>query len=151
MSFRDGMLQARGQIVFIAALLCSTAAIVYLEYFDTTGRIRDQVIAAQATTGSKAPVLAPDFVGTAMQMGEDAYGADPSTAGNRAAALNAAVLGLSQGLGQPAQHRQSLEQVIATLEAEAPSAAQEVAPALALVAAAVPDLEPRVRALLARQ
>ena len=151
MSFRDGMLQARGQIVFIAALIFSTVAIVYLEYLDTTGRIRDQVIAAQAVTGAVAPPLAPEVVGSAMQRGRDAYGTDSSTAGNRAAALNAAVLGLAQGLDQPAQHRQLLEQVIATLEAEAPSSAREVAPALALVAAAVPDLEPRVRALLARQ
>ena len=43
MTFREGLLQARGQIVFILALAISTGVIIYLESLDTDSRIRSRV------------------------------------------------------------------------------------------------------------
>jgi hypothetical protein len=154
MSFREGLLQARGQIIFIAALVCSTAVIVQLEYLDTTERIRQQVLAAASTTGEPMGSLSPELGEIApavINEGRDAYAADPGEPGARVAALNAAVLGLAHGVGQARQHMNSIEQVVSGLEAETGQDIGPVAPALLLTAAAVPDLEARIRALLARQ
>jgi hypothetical protein len=154
MSFREGLLQARGQIIFIAALVCSTAVIVQLEYLDTTSRIRQQVLAAASTTGEATGSLSSTLAEMAplvIDQGRDAYAADPGEPGARAAALNAAVLGLAHGLGQARQHLNAIEQIVRELEAGTGQDVAPVAPALLLTAAAVPDLEGRISALLTRQ
>jgi hypothetical protein len=154
MSFREGLLQARGQIIFIAALACSTAVIVELEYLDTTNRIRQQVLAAASTTGETTGALSPtlaEIASSIIDQGRDAYVADPREPGARAAALNAAVLGLAHGLGQAREHLNAIEQIVSELEAGTRQDVAPVAPALLLTAAAIPDLEGRIFELLARQ
>lgn len=154
MSFRGGLLQARGQIIFIVALVCSTAVIVQLEYLDTTNRIRQQVLAAVSTTGEATGSLSPtlaEMAPSVIDEGRDDYAADPAAPGARAAALNAAVLGLAQGVGRARQHLDLIEQVVSALEAGSREDIALVAPALMLTGAAVPDLEARISALLARQ
>lgn len=151
MSFREGMLQARGQIVFIAALVCSTAAIVYLEYLDTTGRMRDEVVAAAATTGEATPSWSAEWQSaaqSAISQGQGAYAADPANSIARVAALNAAVIGLAHGIGSAAEHRQAIEKVLTSLETDGSKADEALAPALALVAAASPQYKTRIMALL---
>ncbi|UIJ70432.1 hypothetical protein [Aurantimonas sp. HBX-1] len=52
MTFRDGFLRARGQIVFVLALGLSTGVIVWLERLDTR---RQDEVRQQATSGVVAP------------------------------------------------------------------------------------------------
>jgi hypothetical protein len=55
--FREGLLEARGQIVFILALTVSTAVIIYLEALDTEDRIRGRI--EQALVGDRPAAPAP--------------------------------------------------------------------------------------------
>lgn len=152
MGFKQGLLRARGQIAFLVALACSTGVIIYLETLDAEGRIRDQVVASIAASGEQE--LAPDLEGairTAVDRAREEFTRDPQAAASRAAVLNVTVLGIAQGIGSAAQQRLDAEEVLDLLESEPPEQAEAVAPALALLAAAVPDFLPRVSALLARE
>ncbi|WP_108397268.1 hypothetical protein [Devosia submarina] len=154
MSFRDGLLQARGQIVFIAALVCSTAAIVYLESLDTTERLRAQVVASVMATGSASPSLTPQLrpvIEAAVEDSSRAFEADPATLATQATALDAAVLGLIHGIGTRARHEEIVERILDQLEATDTENALAIAPSLGLAAAAMPDLQSRISALLVRQ
>lgn len=154
MSFRDGLLRARGQIAFLVALVASTAVIIYLETLDAEGRIRDQVVASLAVGGEIEAAPSADLEATveaALGRARDAFALDPQPQANRAAVLNAAVLGIARGIGSSAQHRLDAETVLNLLEGETPGEAQAVAPALVLLAVAVPEYQPRVSALLSRE
>ncbi|SFV27909.1 hypothetical protein SAMN05216456_0391 [Devosia crocina] len=149
MSFREGLLQARGQIAFTAALIVSTAAIIYLEGIDTTARIREQVVADIAVTGSagQPDVRSRSALEAAVDSGRTVYEANPQVPFAQAAALNAAVLGVSQGIGVVAEHHRLVDEIIGTLETSGADAA--IHPALGLVAAAMPQFETRISPLLA--
>jgi hypothetical protein len=152
MGFREGLFRARGQIAFLVALVCSTGVIIYLEMFDAEVRIRDRVLASIAVSGENAlsPALKPSAEAAVAQASTD-YARDPSSAANRAALLNATVLATAQGLGSRAERVRDAEQLLELLENEPPGEAWAVSPALTLLAAAIPDLQPRVSALLARE
>lgn len=153
MRFRDGLLQARGQIAFIAALVVSTGIIIYLESIDTSVRIREQVVANLGITGTPGTPLSSELhksLENAAAAGRAVYAADPALAVNRAAALNAAVLGVAHGLGTVAEHHQLVETVLADLEGASRAEVQELGPALALVSAAMPQYQLKIAALLAR-
>lgn len=154
MSFRDGLLRARGQIAFLVALIASTAVIIFLETLDAEGRIREQVVASLAVGGEAKVAPSADLEATveaALGSARDAYALDPQSRANQAAVLNAAVLGIARGIGSSAQHRLDAETVLNLLEGETPGEAQAVAPALVLLAVAVPEYQPRVSALLSRE
>ena len=152
MGFREGLFRARGQIAFLVALVCSTGVIIYLEMLDAENRIRDRVVASIAVSGENAlaPALKPSAEAAVTQARTD-YARDPMSAANRAALLNAAVLASAQGIGSRAARLRDAEQLLELLENEPPREAQAVAPALTLLAAAIPDFQPRVSALLARE
>lgn len=154
MSIRDGLLQARGQIAFVAALAVSTAVIIYLEAIDTNARIREQVVATIGTTGAVETSLSAsvqDDIEASIDEALKAYEADPSTALNKSAALNAAVLGVAHGIGSARGYHQIVDTVLSGLEAGVVSEVRAAAPALALVSAAMPQYRERISALLARR
>jgi hypothetical protein len=152
MNFRQGLLRARGQIAFLLALVCSTGAIIYLETLDAEGRIRDQVVASVAVSGED------EFATGLRAMTEAAilkargdFARDPKAALNRAGVLNASILAIAQRIGSASQHRLDAEEILEMLEGEPPEQASAIAPALTLLAAAIPDFQPRVSALLTRE
>ena len=153
MSFREGLLQARGQIAFIAALVISTGIIIYLETIDTSARIREQVVATIGTSGTSEMRLSPEVypaLEAAAAAGRAAYAADPTRPVNRAAALNAATLGVAHGFGSLAEQHQMIEAVLLDLQRADRSELEALAPALALVSAAMPQYRSRISALLGR-
>lgn len=152
MGFRQGLLRARGQIAFLAALVCSTGVIIYLETLDAESRIREQVVASIAATGeSEFPLSLRDTAEVALAKARRDFARAPNVAAHRAALLNAAVLGIAQGLGSASQHRSDSEEVLALLDSEPPEQTKVIAPALTLLAAAIPEFEPKISALLARE
>lgn len=146
MSFREGLLQARGQIAFLLALVCSTAVIIYLEAFDTQARIRDQVVAEMAS--GPAAQRSPEFDQAARIAIETARSEFSNLVAHRAAVLNATVLGIAQNLESADVLRQEADKVLTLIEDGDQEQTWQLAPALALLAAAVPEFEPRVVALL---
>lgn len=153
MSFREGLLQARGQIAFIAALAISTGIIIYLENIDTSARIREQVMARLGTTGTADAPLSPELqpsLEAAAATGRAAYAADPSLALNRAAGLNAAALSVAHGFGSIGEQHRIIEAVLADLQGASRVEIQSLAPALALVSAAMPQYQPEISTLLSR-
>jgi hypothetical protein len=147
-AFRDGLLQARGQIVFIFALAVSTGVIIYLESLDTDSRIRSRVQESLVQERrNAAPQEVRDRASAALRRAEEAYGAAPNAAESRAGLL-AALAGATQ-LGsldrEPAQTR--AEAVLRSVEADQAPPAPVLAGALSATAAAFPDLQDRIARL----
>jgi hypothetical protein len=89
-TFREGLLKARGQIAFVTALVLSTAFIIYLEALDTEERIQSRVSAELARQRSPQASMPPPLlsaVTAAIHRAEDAYKQEPDAAANRASVL----------------------------------------------------------------
>jgi len=151
MSSAEGLLRARGQIAFLLALVCSTIAIIYLETFDAEARIREQLIAELAASGSVSASRSPDLeraARTAIDTVAEGSLTDQESTAQKAAALNAAVVGMAHGVGPATTHRRNADQVLNLIEKGDSEQVRTLAPALVLLAAAMPEFEPRVLALL---
>src|SRR5687768_14589972 len=98
MSFGEGLLRARGQIAFLLALACSTIAIIYLETLDVEGRIRTQLTGELGASGSVSASRSDGLeqaARTALNTASEPDLTDPEPVAERAAALNAVVIGIS--------------------------------------------------------
>lgn len=154
MSFGEGLLRARGQIAFLLALVCSTIAIIYLETLDVEGRIRTQLTGELGASGRVSASRSDGLeqaARTALNTASEPDLTDPEPVAERAAALNAVVIGISQGIGPAATHRQNADRVLTLIEDGDSHQIRALAPALVLLAAAMPEFEPRVLALLASE
>jgi hypothetical protein len=90
----------------------------------------------------------PEFEHAAMVAIETTRSEFSNLVAHRAAVLNATVLGIAQNLGPPDVLRQEADRVLTLIENGDQEQIWQLAPALALLAAAVPEFEPRVVALL---
>lgn len=150
MSFREGLLRARGQIAFLLALVGSTVAIIHLETVDAEARIREQLVGELGASGRILGAGSSELAlaaRTAIDAARDGLTNQDSVA-LRAATLNAAVVGISRGIGPAEAHRQEADQVLSLIENGDSQQIRALAPALVLLAAAMPEFEPRVLALL---
>jgi hypothetical protein len=151
MKFREGLLQARGQIAFLLALACSMSVIIYLETLNASERIRAQVVAEAGMTGQSVEPRSDNLtaaVRLAIDNNRVAFDGDPGAPAYQAGMLNAAVLGIAFGVGPVEDKKKDAETVLALIEAGNRQDLWALAPALGLLAAAVPEFESRVLALL---
>ena len=146
MIFREGLLEARGQIVFILALAISTGVIIYLEALDTEDRIRGRI--QEALVGDRSSVAAPgpvaDRARAALRQAEAAYAADRAAPDARAALLTALAGAVQLGTLAAAEARPRAEEVLAAVEADRSASPPGLAAALGVTAAVFPDLQERI-------
>jgi hypothetical protein len=147
--FREGLLEARGQIVFILALTVSTAVIIYLEALDTEDRIRGRI--EEALVGGGAAVSAPapiaDRARAALRRAEEAFAANPAAPESRAALLTALAGAVQLGALGAGEARPRAQAVLAAVEADGAAPPPGLAAALGVAAAAFPDLQERIARL----
>lgn len=148
MVFREGLLQARGQIVFILALAVSTGVIVYLEALDTEDRIRGRIQEALVGPGPAA-VAGPvaERARAALRRAEEAYTADRNAPEARAALLAALSTAVQLRLVGAAEALPRAEEVVAAVEADRTAPPPALVAALSAAAAAFPDLQARIARL----
>jgi hypothetical protein len=152
-TFREGLLKARGQLAFVTALVLSTAVIIYLEALDTEERIQSRVSAELARHRSAAaPVPAPlgEAVAAAMRRAQEAYGREPETAGNRTAMLTSVSSAVQLGIVASQEGLSQVQKVLDDMERKPGERNANVASALAVAAATFPThqepLRPRLTA-----
>ena len=149
MIFREGLLEARGQIVFILALTVSTAVIIYLEALDTEDRIRGRI--EEALVGDRAAVSAPapiaDRARAALRQAEEAFAANQAAPEARAALLTALAGAVQLGTLAPGEARPRAQAVLAAVEADRTAPPPGLAAALGVAAATFPDLQERIARL----
>jgi hypothetical protein len=148
-TFGEGLLQARGQIVFILALAISTGVIIYLESLDTDSRIRSRVedSLARERGGSGASQALRDRAGVTLRRAEEAYSAAPNVAESRAALLVALAGAVELGALDRDEARSRAEGIVQALEREAGPVPPILASALTAAAAAFPSLQDRIARL----
>lgn len=144
-TFRAGLLQARGQIVFIAALAVSTAVIIRLESLDTDSRIRNQVEESLVRErGNIPPAVLRERAAAALRQAEEAYARSPNTSENRAGVLTALAGAVLLGSMERGQAAARLDEVLRAVEADPAPTAPVLAAALSATAAAFPALQERI-------
>ena len=149
MTFREGLLKARGQIAFIIALVLSTAVIMYLEGLDTEERIQSRVsaeLARQSETSVSPPLRTA--VTTGMRRAQEAYEHEPDAAANQgslltfvASAVQLGIIGSAEGLSQ-------VEKILDRLEQKSGEHHATLASALSVTAATFPALQDRISSRL---
>jgi len=148
-TFREGLLKARGQITFVAALAVSTGIIIYLEALDTEDRIESRVAAEIARQKVAGVAVSPPLqaaVGTALRRSEEDYARDPGAPSRTAlltavaAATQLGVLGADEGLARARKILDEMEQGPSERSAALMSA-------LGAAAAAFPTLQERITRL----
>ncbi len=146
MIFREGLLQARGQIVFILALGISTGVIIYLEALDTEDRIRGRVQEALVGSGGAAPTAAPvaERARAALRRAEEAYAANRAAPDARAAMLTSLSAAVQLGLMGSGEARPRAEEILAAIEADRTPPSPLLASALSAASAAFPALQGRI-------
>ena len=152
MTFRDGLLKARGQLVFVTALIFSTAVIIYLEALDTEERIQSRVAAELAQQRRvAAPIPAPlgSALATAMRRAEDAYGRAPGAPASRTAMLASISSAVQLGIVGQAEGLSRVEKVLDDMDRKPAERDDALVSALAAAAATFPPLRERVGRLLA--
>ncbi len=152
MTFRAGLLKARGQITFIAALVISTGVIIYLEALDTEDRIQSRVAAELARQkGSSAPVSSSleASVRTSLERAQAAYAADPAATANRAALLISMSSAVQLGILPQDEGRSGAERVLNDMERQRGEPSAVLASALGAAAIAFPALQERIAGLSA--
>lgn len=149
MTFREGLLKARGQITFVAALAISTGIIIYLEALDTEDRIESRVAAELARQKVAGAAVAPPLqaaVGTALRRSEEDYSRNPGAASRTAlltavaAATQLGALGADEGLARTRRILDEMERGLGERSAALISA-------LGAAAAAFPTLQERITRL----
>ena len=147
MSFREGLLQARGQIVFILALTISTGVIIWLEALDTEQRIQGRVQEALLQGAPRASGPLADRAEAALRRAEEAYARDSRASESRAALLTAQAAAVQLGLRRAEDLRSRTEEVLAGIEADRTPATPGLAAALTAAGAVMPALRERIARL----
>lgn len=150
MSFRTGLLKARGQITFIIALALSTGCIFYLEALDREARIQGQV-ATELSRQRNAPAsVAPAIeaaVRTNLQRSEAAYASAPGDAENQAALLVSLSSAVQLSIVRPEDGFLKAQKVLGDMERMKGETKPVLIAALAAAAVAFPSLQDRIAAL----
>ncbi len=151
MSFREGLLKARGQITFIVALALSTGVIIYLEALDTEERIQSRVTAEVARQRNAPPVSPPieAAVRANLARAEQAYAADPNNAAHRAALLTSLSSAVQLGIRRPDEGLAGAQKVLDGIESQRGDQNPVVGSALGVAALAFPSLQDRITRLSA--
>ena len=151
MTFRDGLLKARGQIAFVTALVLSTAFIIYLEALDTEERIQARVSAELARQRSAPASVSPPLlsaVTTAIRRAQEAYEREPDAAASRASLLASLSSAVQLGIIGSAEGHSQVERILDHIERKPAEQNVTLASALAVTAATFPSLGDRVTRLL---
>ena len=151
MTFRDGLLKARGQLVFVTALIFSTAVIIYLEALDTEERIQSRVSAEVARQRGAPASASPPLVSavtTLVRKAQDAYGQEPEAAANRASVLTSVSSAVQLGIIGSAEGQSRIQRILDDMERRPGERNVALASALAVTAATFPSLQDRVSRLL---
>jgi hypothetical protein len=146
LSFREGLLKARGQITFIVALAISTGFIIYLEALDTEDRIQSRV-ATELARQKNAPAVPPSVeaaVRTNLARAEEAYAADPTNQALRAALLTSLSSAVQLGIRQPDEGLAGARKVLEEIERQRGDQGPVVGSALGAAALAFPQLQERI-------
>ena len=150
MSFRTGLLNARGQITFIIALALSTGVIIYLETLDTEARIQGQV-AAELARQRNAPASIEPRIDAVMRenlsRSEEAFTADPDAAANRAALLVSLSSAVQLSILRPEDGLSRVEKVLSGMERQRNETTPVLVSALGATAVAFPSLQNRIAGL----
>lgn len=154
MSFRDGLLKARGQIAFILALAISTGVIIKLEALDTEERIQARVAeqlalreAASHTSGITAVPASSEArtaVMKALRRAEEAFAASPSAPEPVAALLTALSAAVQVGVLSAAEALPRAEGALASLPAQTGSPPPVLEAAMSAALVSFPSLQGRV-------
>lgn len=151
MTFKEGLLKARGQITFITALAISTVVIVYLEALDTEDRIQSRLATELTRQRSNGIAVSPSLqaaVTSALGRSQEAYMQNPGTAAARAAMLTSlssavqlSIVRMDEGLAQ-------VRKVLDDIEQRPGEQSAVLASALAVTAATFPSTQDRIGSLL---
>ncbi|WP_262268740.1 hypothetical protein [Microvirga yunnanensis] len=150
MTFRDGLLKARGQLTFIAALAISTGIIIYLEALDTEAHIQGRVATELSRQRNAPATVSPAIeaaVRTNLQRSEEAYGADPDSPTTRAALLSTLSSAVQLGILRPEDGLTRAQRVVADMERRRGEPSTVVDAALGSAAVAFPSLQDRIAGL----
>ncbi len=150
MTFREGLLKARGQLTFIAALAISTGIIIYLETLDTEAHIQSRVASEIARRNGSAAEPAPALRGavrSTLAQSEEAYAADPSSATNRAALLISLSTAVRLGILKPEEGLSKAQKVVDEIAQRRGETNIALSSALSAAAATFPSLQERVSTL----
>ena len=148
--FREGLLKARGQLTFVAALAVSTGIIIYLETLDTQARIQNQVATELARQKNAPPSLSPSTeaaIKANLQAAQGAYGANPGIASNRATLLLSVSSAVQVGILRPEDGFAQAQKVLDEIERRPGEPSPVLASALGVAALAFPTLQDRIARL----
>jgi hypothetical protein len=150
LTFREGLLKARGQITFIAALTISTGIIIYLETLDTEERIQGRVATELARQRNAPPSISPAIdarVKANLQRSEEIYSAEPTAAASRAALLTSLASAVQLSILRPEDGLTRAQRVIADMERQTGEVTPVLNSALGTAAVAFPSLQDRIAGL----
>ncbi|WP_134500352.1 hypothetical protein [Microvirga pakistanensis] len=150
MSFRTGLLRARGQITFIIALALSTSFIIYLETLDTEARIQGQVATELSRQRNAPAFVAPATdaaVRASLQRAEESYAAAPDAAVNGAALLASLSAAVQLSILKPEDGLSRAQRVLSDAEGRKGEIAPVFVAALGTAAVAFPSLQDRIARL----
>jgi hypothetical protein len=150
LTFREGLLKARGQITFIAALTISTGIIIYLETLDTEERIQGRVATELARQRNAPPTISAAVdarVRANLQRSEEIYSAEPTTAASRAALLTSLASAVQLSILRPEDGLTRAQRVIADMERQTSEVTPVLVSALGAAAVAFPTLQDRIASL----
>ncbi|MBM1170856.1 hypothetical protein [Microvirga arabica] len=150
MTFREGLLKARGQITFIAALAISTGIIIYLETLDTEERIQGRVASELSRQRNAPPNISPVVearVRANLQRTEAIYSAEPIAAASRAALLTSLASAVQLSILRPEDGLARAQRVIADMERQTGEVTPVLVSALGAAAVAFPILQERIASL----
>jgi hypothetical protein len=150
LTFREGLLKARGQLTFIAALAISTGIIIYLEALDTEERIQGRV-ATELSRQRNAPAsISPSIeeaVRANLRKSEEAYASDPAAAANRAALLVSLASAVQLNILKPEDGFARVQRVVSDMEHQKGETSPVLTAALGSAAVAFPSLQDRIAGL----
>jgi hypothetical protein len=150
LTFREGLLKARGQITFIVALALSTGVIIYLEALDTEERIQSRVTTELARQRNAPATVSPSIeaaVRANLTRAEQAYAADPGNEAHRAALLTSLSSAVQLGIRKPDEGLSGAQRILDEIEGQPGDRNPAVASALGAAALAFPSLQERIAKL----
>jgi hypothetical protein len=148
-SFRQGLLAARGQIAFVSALAVCTAVIIHLENLDTEERIRERVATelARGQAPASPPAASPAdraVADAALRRAEEAHGARPESPDAQAALITALSAAVQLGALEAETARPRVEALLGGAEGADAAPPPALAASLSAAAAAFPGLRERI-------
>ncbi|MCD6070010.1 MAG: hypothetical protein K0S42_526 [Microvirga sp.] len=147
MTFREGLLKARGQITVIAALAISTGIIIYLETLDTEQRIQGRAATELARQRNAPLSISPEIsakVRANLQRSEEIYSSEPNAAASRAALLTSLATAVQLSILRPEDGLTRVQKVIADMERRTGEVTPVLVSALGAAAVAFPSLQDRI-------